>query len=83
MIVELDDGSSLPNWDDCPEVAEWTEDGVSWRDCRISREGMHERRLMAKHNGRHVLIQYGYSSLGTSSGPALERMTQSIRIHAI
>jgi hypothetical protein len=72
-----------PPWGDCPSIHEWVEDGVAWQDCRITTEGMHQRRLMASMNGRHVLIEYGYSSLGTASAPALERMTQSIRVHAI
>jgi hypothetical protein len=64
----------------CAEIETWVEDDVSWQDCRITTEGMYERRLMASMAGRHVRIEYGYSSLGTALAPALERMTQSIRV---
>jgi hypothetical protein len=83
LRVEVHVEASPPHWGDCPEIQEWAEDGVAWQDCRISTEGMHERRLMASMAGRFVIIEYGYTSLGTVSAPALERMTQSVRVHAI
>ena len=43
--------------------------------------GQYTRRLAAALSDRHVLIEYSYSSLGTKLAPALERMTQSIKVH--
>jgi hypothetical protein len=83
MKIEVVGGSDSPEWSDCPEIVKTTEEDVTWRTCRISGEGMHERRLAARLKGGHVLIEYSYSSLGAIFAPALERMTQSIRIHAI
>ena len=82
LINERGDGSSPPNWPNCPAIAETVREGVTWRDCRISTGDSHERRLMAVLKDGWVLIEYSYTKLGTPSGPALERMTQSIRVHA-
>ena len=83
LLVEVVDEAGMPDWRDCSKVEEWSEDGVLWQECRKTTEGMYERRLTASMAGRHVLIEYGYSSLGTVSAPALERMTQSIHVHAM
>jgi hypothetical protein len=83
LRIEAHVEADPPNWGDCPEIQEWSEDGVAWQDCRIATEGMHERRLMASIAGHFVVIEYGYTYLGTVSAPALERMTQSVRVHAI
>ena len=82
LSIEVLDGSSLPDWPDCEQATETQEEHVKWADCRISSDGMHERRLAAGLKDRHVLIQYAYSPLGTVLAPALERMTQSIRVVA-
>lgn len=55
---------------------------VTWHDCRVVSSGYYERRLAARLRNTHVLIQYGYSTSGTVLAPSLERMTQSVRIHA-
>ena len=82
LFIERVDGSSPPNWPKCPAVTESIEDNVIWRDCRISTDGSHERRLMAVLKNGWVLIEYSYTKLATPLAPALERMTQSIRVHA-
>jgi hypothetical protein len=83
MTVEVVDGSRRPLWLHCPKIIETVEDNVTWHDCRLTVEGIHQRRLVAELSGRYVVIEYSYGQLGASSAPALERMTQSIRIHAI
>jgi hypothetical protein len=80
LTVEALEVSDLPDWSDCAEVTETLEDGVKWRECRIAANGTYERRLAAISKDGYVLIRYVYSSLGTVLAPALERMTQSIRI---
>jgi hypothetical protein len=82
LSVERIDDSDGPNWSDCPEIVETVEENVTWQDCRRTENGIHERRLLAKVNGAYVLIEYSYGALGATLAPALERMTQSIRIHA-
>ena len=66
----------------CPEFKETVEDNVTWRDCRATLDGSHHRQLVAVLRAGHVKIEYSYGRLGAKSGPALERMTQSIRILA-
>ena len=66
----------------CPEFKETVEDNVTWRDCRTTLDGSHHRQLVAVLKAGHVKIEYSYGRLGATSGPALERMTQSIRILA-
>lgn len=80
MQVEAVDDPAAPQWPDCPQVTESVEENVTWQDCRITLEGTHERRLLAKLQGRHVLIEYSYSTSGAVFAPALERMLQSVRI---
>jgi hypothetical protein len=82
LTVEVIDGPSHPGWPDCPDVVRTVEEDVTWLDCRSSVEGEHRRRLGAMLHGIHVLIRYAYTALGTVTAPALERMTQSIRIQA-
>lgn len=82
LSIEVMDGSNPPNWAGCPKVRKTFEDGVKWQDCRTSSGGIHSRRLAAILEGRHVVIEYSYEALSTPSAPALERMTQSIRIIA-
>jgi hypothetical protein len=83
LTVERIEGSNLPNWSDCPTIDETVEENVTWHDCRKTENGFHERRLIAKLYGAYILIEYSYGALGATLAPALERMTQSIRIHAI
>lgn len=83
MQIEVVDGAATPDWPDCPQVTESVEENVTWQDCRLSREGSHERRLAAKLRDRVVLIEYSYATAGTAFAPALERMTQSVRIKAM
>lgn len=83
LLIEVQDEADTPSWGSCREVEEWVEGSVSWQDCHVVSEGMYERHLLASMAGRYVVIDYGYSSLGTVFAPALERMTQSIRVHAI
>ena len=80
LTIEALEGSSLPVWSDCPRVDEFTESGVMWQDCHTTFKGHYTRRLAAALSDRHVLIEYSYTALGTRSGPALERMTQSINV---
>ncbi len=82
LTIEVLDRSSPPNWSDCAEVTETAEDDVIWRECRITADGIYERRIVARLKDMIVLIQYVYSTAGTVLAPALERMTQSIKIHA-
>ncbi len=82
LTVERVEGSQLPDWPDCPEITETIQANVTWHECQFSIDGTYERRLAAVLNGGHVLIEYSYDRLGASSAPALERMTQSIRVHA-
>ena len=82
LQVEVHLEANAPKLTGCPEIKEWSESGVAWQECRRSSETGHERRLQASMAGRYVLIEYGYSTLGTVSAPALERMTQSIRVLA-
>jgi len=83
LTVERIEGTDAPLWTDCPEIREAPEDNVTWLDCRISTDGFHQRRLAARLKDGYVLIQYVYTARGASTGPALERMTQSVRVHAI
>jgi hypothetical protein len=81
MSVEVVEGSQSPLSSECPEIIETVEDDVTWHDCRSTSEGIHRRRLVAELKRGFVVIEYSYGRLGASSAPALERMTQSIRIH--
>ena len=81
LTIEVLEGSSLPMWPDCPTVSEFTVEGVAWQDCHATSNGQYTRRLAAALSDRHVLIEYSYTSLATRMGPALERMTQSIKVH--
>jgi len=83
FIVERIDGSSPPAWPECPTITETIEGDLTWLNCRISAGGFYERRLAAKLKGAYVVVRYSYSRLGAETGPALERMMQSVRIHAI
>lgn len=83
LTIERVEGASSPNWADCSEVKETVEDAVTWQDCHKSGNGIYVRRLAAKLKGGYVLIEYSYSDRGATLAPGLERMTQSIRIHAI
>jgi hypothetical protein len=83
LIVERIEGSSPPEWPECPTITETIEGDVTWLDCRIPADGFYERRLAAKLKSAYVVIEYTYSRLGAATGPALERMLQSVRIHAI
>ena len=83
LLIEVREDSDNSRWNRCSEIDVWIENGVAWQDCRTATNSMHERLLMVSMPQRYVLIDYGYSSLGSESAPALERMTQSIRIHAI
>ena len=71
-----------PSWPDCPKIIETVEDNVTWYDCRKSMDGFHERRLAAKLKDGYIVVRYSYTPIGAETGPSLERMTQSIRIHA-
>lgn len=82
FTIEVLDDLDMSKWSDCTELTETTEDIVTWYDCRIVSNGYYERRLAARMRNMHVLVQYGYSSPGTVLAPSLERMTQSVRIHA-
>lgn len=83
LVVEVVDDSAQLDWSGCPEVIETVERFVTWHDCRISTDYKHERRLLAVLGERRILIQYEYSQGSAVYAPALERMTQSIRLHAI
>jgi len=83
FTIEVIDDVDMSKWSDCTELTETTEDIVTWHDCRIVSNGFYERRLAARMRNMHVLIQYGYSTSGTVLAPSLERMTQSVRIHAV
>ena len=82
FTIEVLDSIDMSKWSDCTEVAETAEDIVTWHDCRIVSNGYYERRLAARLRNMYVLIQYSYSTSGTVLAPSLERMTQSVRIHA-
>jgi hypothetical protein len=82
LTIEVLDGPSLPAWSDCPTVEEFEDGGVKWKDCRTASGGHYTRRLAAALSNQHVLIEYSYSSLATNLAPALERMTQSIKVVA-
>ena len=82
MTLVMVEGSQMPKSSHCPKVTETVEENVTWHDCRSTSEGIHSRHLVAELKGRYVVIEYSYGQLGASSAPALERMTQSIRIHA-
>jgi hypothetical protein len=82
LTVEVVDGSAHSQWPDCHDMAKTVEDDVTWLDCRASEAGEHRRRLGAVLKGTQVLIHYAYTALGTVTAPALERMTQSVRIQA-
>ena len=81
LTIEVLEGSSLPMWSDCPTVNEFSVDGVAWQDCHETSNGQYTRRLAAALSDRHVVIEYSYTSLATRMGPALERMTQSVKVH--
>jgi hypothetical protein len=81
MSVEAIEGTP-PHSSACPKIVETVEDNVTWHDCRSTSEGIHSRRLVAELKKGSVVIEYSYGRLGASSAPALERMTQSIRILA-
>jgi hypothetical protein len=83
LIVEVLESSTQPDWNGCPQVLETVEGLVTWHDCRISTAISHERRLLGVMKEGQVLIRYQYSGASAQYAPALERMTQSIRIHAI
>jgi len=82
LTIEVLEESSSPNWSDCADVTETIEDNVTWQECRIASDGTYERRLVARLKDMYILIQFVYSKAGTVLAPALERMTQSIKIHA-
>lgn len=82
LTVERVEGEQLPIWSDCPTVTKTAEDHVTWHDCRYSADGHYQRRLLAQLKGGYVVIEYAYGQHGTVSSPALERMTQSIDVHA-
>ena len=82
LTIEVLDGPSLPAWSDCPTIEEFEDGGVRWKDCRTASHGLYTRRLAAALSNRHVLIEYSYASLATNLAPALERMTQSIKVIA-
>jgi hypothetical protein len=81
LTIEAVEGSRPPLQSVCPEITETVEDNVTWHDCRSTAEGIHSRRLIAEWDGHYVVIEYSYGRLSASRAPALERMTQSIRIH--
>ena len=83
LTVERVEGAQLPVRSECPKITETVQDNVTWHDCRYSVDGIHRRRLIAELHGSYVVIEYSYGKLSAKSSPALERMTQSIRIHAI
>jgi hypothetical protein len=83
MQIEVVEDAGPLDWPDCPKIIETVEENVTWQDCRISAEGIHKRRLAARLKNRRILIQYWYSTSSAEFAPALERMTQSARIHAI
>ena len=82
LTIEVLDGPSLPAWSDCPAVEEFEDGGVKWKNCGTASHGQYTRRLAAALSDRHVLIEYSYTSLATNMAPALERMTQSIKVIA-
>lgn len=82
LAIEALDGSTPPEWPRCRTVEEFVIENVKWQDCRLTDDGIYERWLAASLKDRHVLIQYLYSSEATKFAPALERMTQSIKVHA-
>jgi len=83
LTIERVEGVQLPVWSDCPAIAKTAEDHVTWHDCRYSANGTHHRRLLAELKGGFVVIEYSYGQQGAVSSPALERMAQSIHVHAI
>jgi hypothetical protein len=83
LLVEVREEPDNSRWNSCAKIDVWKENGVGWQDCRIATDESYVRILMAQLPQHYVFIDYGYSSLGTESAPALERMTQSIRVHAI
>jgi hypothetical protein len=82
MTIQRFEGAQRPDWSDCPTITRTVEENVTWHDCRYSTGGIHLRRLLAELNGGYVVIEYSYGQLGAASSPALERMTQSIDVHA-
>ena len=83
MTLERFEGSQFPVFRACPDTTETVEDNVTWHDCRFSEGGIHHRTLVAEFKGAYVVVEFSYGRLSASSAPALERMTQSVRIHAI
>ncbi len=83
LQIEVLEDPDNSRWSICSRVDIRIDSGISWQDCRASTDASFVRILMATMPNRYVLIEYGYSSLGAPSGPALERMTQSVSVHAI
>jgi len=82
FTIEVFDGTDLPQWPDCTEITETPVNLVTWHDCRVVSKGFYGRRLAARLESKHVLIEYRYGPEGTTLSPALERMTQSVRVRA-
>lgn len=84
LAIEVSDGAGTPEWSDCKYLTETHEEDVTWRDCHRASEAVFERQLVARLKNGYVVIHYFYTAgTGTERAPSLERMTQSIRIHAI
>ena len=83
LSIERIEGSEPPAWPDCTKITETVEQGVTWQDCQISTDGLYQRRLSTRLKDAFVVIEYSYTLRGAETGPALERMTQSVRVHAI
>jgi hypothetical protein len=82
MSVEAIEGTPPPLSSSCPKIVETVEANVTWHDCRSTSDGIHRRRLVAELKKGFVVIEYWYGRLDASNAPALERMTQSVRILA-
>jgi hypothetical protein len=84
LTIEVVSTTEPTAWSDCADVKTSRDAEVSWRDCRRNSEAVVERQLIGTVDGGYVVVQYFYTAgIGTERAPSLERMTQSIRVHAI
>ncbi len=84
LAIEVSNETESQEWSNCSDLTETHEEDVTWRDCHRASTTVFERQLVARLKNGYVVIQYFYTAgIGTKRAPLLERMTQSIRIHAI
>lgn len=82
MEIEVLPSIDANEWGACPKITETVEEHATWRDCGSTPGNVYERKLVASLASHEVLIRYVYTASGTPHAPALERMTQSVRVHA-